>query len=224
MFILSDVKFKNEDYKSLKSTEEDKGLKFTEEDYKYGIEEYIELAKRKMPKGTTDAFVYKIEIQYPYIYESGVGFDEEEVCIGNYSVSIENLKGIVWKEGYEIKLPMYRGKFRDYKNNVKISDDREESLLFDCTKYPFTYYLESKQNEKLEECIDDWVYISKDIIRHTIKSAKQHDREIFQSAESCLYIKLSKNLYLILDDSVKNAKLVKEWKIIENEVIKRNDR
>lgn len=199
-------------------------VNFTEEDYKDGIEEFIEQSKREFPKDEKNAYVYKMRIEYPHVHEPGKIFNENQRCMGNYDFLITNLKGRTWQEHYEHEYPKYRGKYRDYVNYRKSENYlSRKGILFDRTRYPFTYYLDSGKKKHLNSCIQNWEKIRDNIVKHTRKSVKQYDREIFTKNEKRLYIQLGKNLYLILENSIKNARFVKAWMAIEKHMIDSDD-
>ncbi len=178
-------------------------FEYNESDYEDGIAEYIEQSKRSLPDKDTvsGAYVYNAKIENPFIYGTGEGFDDSEKCLGKYIISINNRKGKDLKWTYEIDCSMYRGKFSDYKSFVKIKDKTEESSLLDCTIYLLTYHLENYKKE--------WSQIHKWLKQQAIRNVRKCETELFSKKEELLYIRLREKMFLFFDDSVRNAKFVR---------------
>lgn len=186
-------------------------FEYNEFDYEDGIAEYIEQSKRSLPEKVSNVYVYNAKIDNPFIYETGEGFDDREKCLGKYTISINNRKGRDLKYAYVIDCSMYRGKFSDYKSFVKIKDKSEESSLFDCTIYPLTYHLENYKEE--------WSKIYKWLEQLARRNVRKYETELFEKKDKLLYIRLGEKLFLIFDDSVRNAKFVREWAKVEKQII-----
>ena len=84
---------------------------------------------------------------------------------------------------------------------VKIKDKTEESSLLDCTIYLLTYHLENYKKE--------WSQINKWLKQQAIRNVRKCETELFSKKEELLYIRLREKMFLFFDDSVRNAKFVR---------------